>query len=621
MKRYRLFLIGAMSLAFVSSAFSANTLSAGGHNGIVRSQSSDPLGTGTVQFGGALHYGQEWEYIHYVIPNQEYKSPRLVSGVGYIGIGVAPMLDLAFNLPAYYDNPRYGDVKPKGIGDLEVSLKLSGFGLKGDDMVFTGAYYFAMQFPTGNTDEGFFPRHAYYGSESNWSSENVLFLPMLVSTIHFDRAKNHVPMQLNLNFGGVFNAPARNNLLNSSVGLSYFPNDFLTFFTELSAEERFHTVNDDFFADLFKDPVYLTPGLKINIPKAYMSITLAADFGLSLCDEEYAQVSPGDDGSTVVRQANPLYNAFFGLSWMIPGTPKDKYGDGITGKDDLCPDQAEDRDGFEDTDGCPDTDNDKDGIPDANDRCPTQAGIADNAGCPDVDTDKDGLIDRLDKCPDKAGIAENSGCPDADSDNDNVVDRLDKCPDKAGVAANNGCPDTDADKDGVVDRLDKCLNETEDLDNFQDADGCPDNDNDGDGFPDLTDKCPNNPGVAETGGCPKTKEISRGQLILKGVNFESGKAVLLSGSFKVLDEIAESLREWPEVRVEVQGHTDNTGNAAKNQELSQQRAETVRQYLIQKGISSDRLTAVGYGQDRPVADNKTANGRAQNRRVELNRLD
>jgi outer membrane protein OmpA-like peptidoglycan-associated protein len=133
------------------------------------------------------------------------------------------------------------------------------------------------------------------------------------------------------------------------------------------------------------------------------------------------------------------------------------------------------------------------------------------------------------------------------------------------------------------------------------------------------DKCPNNPGTAENGGCPKSKEITRAGLVLKGVNFESGKATLLEGSYKVLDEMAESLREWPEINIEIQGHTDNTGNAAKNLQLSQERAETVRQYLIGKGIAPERLTAVGYGQDKPIADNKTAGGRAQNRRVEVTR--
>jgi outer membrane protein OmpA-like peptidoglycan-associated protein len=234
------------------------------------------------------------------------------------------------------------------------------------------------------------------------------------------------------------------------------------------------------------------------------------------------------------------------------------------------------------------SDRDSDGIIDSLDRCPDQAGIVENHGCPDVDSDHDGIVDRLDKCPDKAGVAENQGCPDVDSDKDSVVDRLDKCPDKPGPASNQGCPESDKDGDGIIDRL---------------------------------DKCPDNPGPASTNGCPETKEIKRGQLILKGVNFESSKSVLLTESFAVLDQVVQSLHEWPEVKIEIQGHTDNTGTAVKNMELSKQRAETVRQYLIDKGIAADRLTAVGYGQEKPIADNKTVSGRGQNRRVELNRVN
>lgn len=146
-------------------------------------------------------------------------------------------------------------------------------------------------------------------------------------------------------------------------------------------------------------------------------------------------------------------------------------------------------------------------------------------------------------------------------------------------------------------------------------------DSDGDGIADRLDKCPNKAGLSELDGCPKAREITRGQLVLKDVNFESGEATLLPASYVVLDEIAESFRQWPEVKVEVQGHTDNIGTPESNKILSQRRAETVREYLIQKGIAPDRITAVGYGQEKPVADNATPEGRAQNRRVELNRID
>jgi outer membrane protein OmpA-like peptidoglycan-associated protein len=359
------------------------------------------------------------------------------------------------------------------------------------------------------------------------------------------------------------------------------------------------------------------------IPNTGLAFTLAGDFGVSEYDRALAQTSITENGQTVLHQANPLYNAYFGLSWTLPAAPKDGDGDGIVGKADLCPKQAEDKDGFKDDDGCPDYDNDNDGVVDPLDTCPDVAGAAAMAGCPD--SDRDSIADYLDKCvnqaEDRDGFQDVDGCPDGDNDNDGVADSLDKCATVAGVAANNGCPDADADGDGSVDRLDKCIDQAEDQDGFKDDDGCPEADNDGDGILDSLDKCPNNPGVAETQGCPKTKEITRGALILKGVTFESAKAVLKPSSGIALDEMALSLREWPEVMLEIQGHTDNIGDPAFNQTLSQQRADAVRQYLIEKGIDPARLTAKGYGQDKPIADNKTSAGRAQNRRVEINRVN
>ena len=582
-------LIAALS---ASAVFSANTLSTGGHDGTLRSQSGDVLGMGTVNVGGALEYSQEWDYIHSVQPFEDrYGSPRLLSGQIFLAVGVAPNFDIGLNLPVFYDNPQFGSTRPYGIGDLELSLKLADFWLNSEDDPVSIAYYVALQFPIGNKDDGFFPRHAYYGSEGNWSSGNVIVHPMLASTIHFDRMAGNVPVQLHLNFGGVVNTPEDNEALTGSIGLEYAPNENWCLFSEVSAEERITTVHKEHpFSDLINDPIFISPGLKYTIPKLHVTMTLAGDIGISESDEEFGQISTGETGVTTSHQANLLYNAYFALNWQIPAAPKDLDGDGITGDEDQCPERAEDMDGYEDTDGCPDPDNDGDGIADSVDKCPKEVGIAENHGCADIDSDKDGIVDRLDKCPNEAGINENKGCPDVDGD-----------------------------KDGIVDRLDKCPTDAEDADNFQDGDGCPDLDNDGDGFPDATDKCPNNPGIAETGGCPKSKEITRGQLVLKGVNFESGKSVLLKGSHKVLDEVAESLREWPEINIEIQGHTDASGNAAKNLTLSQERAETVRQYLIDKGIAPNRLTAVGYGEDKPIADNATRAGRAQNRRVEITR--
>ncbi|MBN1578297.1 MAG: OmpA family protein [Chitinispirillaceae bacterium] len=586
------FTVIAFAIAAVST-FAANTLSTGGHNGMVRVQNADVLGLGGFMIGGAAEYSQEGEYLHSVTPNEKRDgSPRFVSGVGYFGVGVAPVLDLAINLPAYYDRPNFGPRNSKGVGDLEFSLKLAGLLLKGDESPVTSAYYCSVQFPTGNPSEGFFPRHAYYGSEGNWSAQEALFHPMIMMSFHFDRIKNAFPMGLHFNLGGVFNAPEDNHAVTAAMGFDIFPAEWLTFFTELSMEERFVTVNKEHpFSDMVNDPIFVTPGIKFTIPNVGLFFTLAGDFGISEYDKEFAQISHTETGHTISHQANMLYNAYFNMGWQKPSGPKDS---------------------------------DKDGVLDDVDKCPTEFGIAENNGCPDKDADNDGIVDRLDKCINEAedndDFQDDDGCPDPDNDNDGIADAADRCPNESGVAENKGCPDKDTDSDGIVDRLDKCSNEPEDKDGYQDDDGCPEYDNDGDGIPDSLDKCPGNPGPQETQGCPKTQEI-RGQLVLKGVNFESGKATLLGGSFKVLDETAESLREWPEVKIEIQGHTDNTGSAARNQELSQQRAQTVRQYLIDKGTAPNRLTAVGYGPNRPIADNKSRNGRAQNRRVEISRTN
>ena len=212
-----------------------------------------------------------------------------------------------------------------------------------------------------------------------------------------------------------------------------------------------------------------------------------------------------------------------------------------------------------------------------------------------------------------------------DTDMDNIKDPMDKCPqeaeDKDNFLDDDGCPDLDNDNDGIVDAKDSCPLIAEDLDGFEDSDGCPDLDNDGDGVADVEDKCPNVHGRPDNDGCPKTKEISRGKLVLSGVSFQTGNSKLTPGSYAILDQIYESLAEWPEVRLEIQGHTDNTSNNMANLKLSQLRADAVRLYLINRGISSARLRAVGYGEEFPLEDNNTVKGREKNRRVELRRID
>ncbi len=195
----------------------------------------------------------------------------------------------------------------------------------------------------------------------------------------------------------------------------------------------------------------------------------------------------------------------------------DNDGDGVLDKDDPCPDQPEDKDGFEDADGCPEPDNDKDGVADAADKCPLTAGVAANNGCPEEapkDRDGDGVVDPQDKCADQAedkdGFQDEDGCPELDNDADGIVDTADKCPTTSGPLQNLGCPVLDKDGDGVNDDKDTCAEEPEDKDGFQDTDGCPDLDNDSDGIPDATDRCASQAGPAENGGCPDTDKDGDG---------------------------------------------------------------------------------------------------------------
>jgi outer membrane protein OmpA-like peptidoglycan-associated protein len=288
---------------------------------------------------------------------------------------------------------------------------------------------------------------------------------------------------------------------------------------------------------------------------------------------------------------------------------------------------------------------DGDRVPDREDVCPnTPFGVTvDARGCP-VDGDRDGVPDGLDKCPNTpAGAAVDAlGCS-ADADQDGVADGIDRCPDTptGTVVDATGCV-PDADRDGVADGVDKCPNTPRGA--LVDGSGCPvAADADGDGVPNDMDKCPGTPKTVpvDATGCmilfqpqPSVAPAAaaagavaapraaapRPTLILRGVNFETGKSVLTPDSYAVLDQVAGSMVANPGIRIEVAGYTDNVGSVASNITLSQGRAAAVRAYLARKGVSPSRMLARGYGARGAIAPNTTAAGRAQNRRVELHKL-
>ena len=304
--------------------------------------------------------------------------------------------------------------------------------------------------------------------------------------------------------------------------------------------------------------------------------------GLKLFVEKnsYFSVAAGP-GYTPGFQTAQL-RAMIGFVYEPSFSPKekpeaDRDGDGIPDKYDKCPDEPEDKNGYEDEDGCPDGKEVKDG-----------------------DRDGDGILDKNDKCPDDP------------EDRDNFED-------------DDGCPDPDNDKDGIPDKLDKCPNDPEDKDGFEDQDGCPDPDNDKDGIPDKVDKCPDEPetfnGLDDEDGCPDQGRVIVQEntiVILDKILFKTGSAEILKASYPIVDAVAATLSHHPEFSlIEVQGHADERGAAQMNLKLTQERSNSVVEALVKKGIERGRLRAMGYGPYCPIDPAHNGVAWDKNRRVEF----
>jgi outer membrane protein OmpA-like peptidoglycan-associated protein len=492
-----------------------------------------------------------------------------------------------------------------GIGDTDVLLKLCppipskyvSVGVLGE-----------ASFPTGR-------------KVARFTTDEIDFGVKGLLTLSYTGAERFVPTRLHFNLGYRFNRNEENGYgifhPNDPDVSGFYPpaypkspegkgnnfNDMLQFGTGLEFLVKHSSlfveflwddfVNADFaladtvtyYLDGNKSTYTITPGVKL-VSESGMGVTLAADLNLN-SESNPSFLHPPD------------WMVYFMISAGGNVLPQDKDDDGIEDKVDRCPDEAEDVDGFEDTDGCPDLDNDKDGIKDATDKCPDLAedfdGYQDEDGCPDLDNDSDGIVDLVDKCPNEAedfdGVQDTDGCPDVvqDSDGDGIPDDMDKCPLKAEDV--DGCPDLDNDLDGILDKDDTCPSEPETFNGYKDEDGCPDE-----------------------------RPIEE-KFILRGVNFASGSAALTPDSYTVLDQVLKSLKAYPEVKVEIAGYTDDVGKDDFNLDLSQRRADAVKQYLTNAGIGADRLVAKGYGESSPIAGNKTAAGRAENRRIEFHRLN
>jgi OmpA-OmpF porin, OOP family len=295
------------------------------------------------------------------------------------------------------------------------------------------------------------------------------------------------------------------------------------------------------------------------------------------------------------------------LGFIFEPSIGDRDGDGYKDDVDECPDDPEDFDRFEDEDGCPEPDNDRDGILDVDDECPLvpedHDGDADQDGCPEGtigDRDGDGILDNVDKCPDD---------PE----------------DRDGFEDEDGCPDPDNDKDGILDVDDLCPMDPEDRDGFEDVDGCPDEDNDKDRILDRDDQCPNDPetynGHQDEDGCPDRGSVIIEEneiIILEKIYFATDSAEILEKSFPIVDAVAATLVGNPQItRVEIQGHADERGADDYNIRLTSDRAASVRQALIQRGVDATRLRSAGYGERCPVDPQHNGPAWEKNRRVEF----
>ncbi len=601
-----------------------------GQKGVVRTFSAKTLGRATMDIGLGLNYAQDSEFMQNVRKVTASGdsligegSARLLNGTVHIGLGTASFLDFAASLPFYYDRAGIDGIdRDGGIGDLSLSTKFL-YPPPGKRRVFYQSYYLGFTIPTGNSRSGVFPRHTFYyneadtsGSDANYpmkgrfyTPECGTFKPLMLWTFDIGSVVKKFQFQIDVNLGGVFSFDGeRQNLVLANIALEYEPVEVLSIFVDFAGKSRWDNFETKFRVGT--DPLMLSPGIRLNTPVG-LYVSFAGDFALFRdAQEEKWEPDHGDmDDWKYYTYVYPKYGFQFLMGWKGYLTPQDKDKDGLKDDDDRCPKDPEDLDRFEDNDGCPDPDNDKDGVEDARDKCPNKA-------------------------EDRDGFEDDDGCPDADNDGDGITDLQDRCPkipeDFDGIEDEDGCPDYDNDKDGVADSTDKCMNDPEDVDGFEDNDGCPDPDNDKDGIPDLKDKCPNKPesmnGIDDEDGCPDEKPKKKKQSsmpkhqILEGVNFASGSSNMTYSSYQYLEPIVKEMKAYPEIEIEVRGHTDSVGRYQSNMRLSQKRAESVKMYLVKQGIASNRIRAVGFGPSSPVADNRTAAGRAKNRRIEIVRV-
>jgi outer membrane protein OmpA-like peptidoglycan-associated protein len=614
-----------------------------GLGGVVRTISAKPYGKLKLDIGATANFAQSGDFVQApfgasrIVDTTQLIGSRTVvqdpakafSSNFFMGMGLTNFWDIAMALPVYYDWAGFGDLKEGGLGDLQISSRflIPPISLK---KLFYQSILLSASIPTGTRATGLFPRFSGYVKDDVvwnpavgfYSNGYISFKPMLALTFDIGGVNPKVPLRLSINGGVVFTEADEQNVLTAAAAIEWSAAEFITLFAEISGEPRWKNLSS--FDHLLKDPLRATPGIRISTPSG-MYLSLSGDFSLSstrAADRLNWEKKNYKYSTGII----PQYAVQLTFGWNGFMTTLDDDKDGLPNSFDKCQNDPEDFDGYEDSDGCPDPDNDKDGICDPWVETQGQQGkyasqCKGSDKCPSAPEEVDAYQDE-------------DGCPDPDNDGDGILDQKDQCPnnpeDFDGFQDNDGCPDIDNDRDGVPDSVDKCPQDPEDRDAFQEADGCPDVDNDKDGIPDLKDKCPNEPeifnGYLDDDGCPDTaqKPVEQkkgpdfpGQQILQGLDFERGKADIRFESYYILDRLAKSLREYPEIEIEIRGYTDSMGKTNTNIQLSQRRAEAVRRYLLNQGIDPSRIRAMGFGPSNPIGDNRTAAGRALNRRMEV----
>jgi outer membrane protein OmpA-like peptidoglycan-associated protein len=545
---------------------------------------------------------------------QDLQSAELRFG---IALGLGKHVDLGFSLPFAGDfitDTEAKELAGAGLGDLLLSLK-GGATLVGEHLL-DAAFLAGLSLPSKN-GKAFLPKSFGYMPDDTLaarprflSSYGFGWSARLLLTVDLtQREPTPAPFRGSLATGfaqsGLPGSQQR-FLLGGDAEWAAVP--YLSFLIGAQSETRMGKLKG--LNSIGAEYAYAFAGFSSRGDDGvFFSVHLQKSLPANRPFRRYA-ITVADGTYDFEARYQPRWALAANIGWAGGFVAEDTDHDGIPDKEDTCPTEKEDFDGFQDQDGCPEPDNDQDGILDAADKCPTEP------------EDKDGFQDE-------------DGCPDPDNDQDGIPDLRDKCPrdpeDMDAFEDYDGCPDLDNDKDGVPDAQDKCPNLPEDRDSFEDADGCPDPDNDQDKIPDINDKCPNDPetynGFEDGDGCPdlraghtETAPLEKRTLV-RSAHFLGNTAQLLPESYPALDSLATRILATPGVMVEVRGYWDGSAAELDGMRSSEARAFAVRNYLVSKGIPADQVLARGLGSRDPIDANQTAAGRQRNRRIELHRLN